>query len=567
MAEGQNSHYYSAYYTAKYFSIAVTIFSYIGILIFDLIYRLARAMPKTTRRATPYIPLGEFDPSKRELRIFISSTFRDMQEIRDVLMCKVFPYIQREADERQVRIIPIDLRWGITEEDSQSGKVIGICLDEIDKASPFFIGIIGNYHGWKPEKKDFSSESALNINSPIISKALEEGLSVTELEIKYGVEWRPYSEDSIIFINSNSTTGSDNQDFLKRWIVDSGAFNYEEYSDIDEISRLTVVYVRRLLNKYYPLNQDNAQDSELKKFEALTYPLRHFYLDDEKVNGPITDFLNSSDNNMLVITGEEGMGKFAAALNCAHKITDHLIAIADNKFSKSKNLAQMIVETVAKAESPDILIFRASFNVAALTELAKCFKNINPQLKIISICPSVSEIDSVDDPNICVLSGFSHNRSFYRTFIIEYLGTFGKKGTEAQIDRILAANLPQTPAILKIILDELIIFGSFELLDSKIDTLCSFTDKESLYKYLFKTGEKKYGRYLIRTISRDLLKDDEVIVSKFGKKHFWFTGPSSRLRECASGFCGFDYYRGTIRFANNDFKNIAKQLYSQNSSK
>lgn len=89
-------------------------------------------MPKTSSRMEPSIPLGEFDPAKREMRIFISSTFRDMQKIRDVIMCKIFPLMQREADERQVRLIPIDLRWGITEEESQSGKVLGICLDEIE---------------------------------------------------------------------------------------------------------------------------------------------------------------------------------------------------------------------------------------------------------------------------------------------------------------------------------------------------------------------------------------------------------------------------------------------------
>ncbi|MDE5632604.1 MAG: DUF4062 domain-containing protein, partial [Muribaculaceae bacterium] len=411
----QESSYYTSYYISKYAFLTIGILSFIVCILIELIYRLARAMPKTPNRMEPSIPLGEFDPSKRELRIFISSTFRDMQKIRDVLMCKAFPYIQREADERQVKIIPIDLRWGITEEESQSGKVLGICLDEIDKASPFFIGIIGNSYGWQPEKNDYSSDPLLSKKSPIISKALEEGLSVTELELKYGVEWRPYSEDSIIFIYRVLKTGSDNLDFLHRWIMDSGAFNYEEYSDIDEISRLTVVYVRKLLNKYYPISHDNAQDSELTKLEALTYPLRHFYLDDEKVTAPIDCFLNGSDKNMLVIAGEEGMGKFAAALNCAHKLTDNVLAIANSKFSKAKNLAQMIVETVAKAESSDILIFRAPLNIAGLAELAKCFKNIKPQLKIISICPSVQEIDYAAAPDICVISGFSHSRDFYRT--------------------------------------------------------------------------------------------------------------------------------------------------------
>ena len=123
-----------------------------------------------------------------------------------------------------------------------------------------------------------------------------------------------------------------------------------------------------------------------------------------------------------------------------------------------------------------------------------------------------------------------------------------------------------TPAILKIILNELVVFGSFELLDSKIETLCSFPDKSSLYKYLYRTAEKKYGKTLIRKISEDLLKEDEVRVTKFSEKHIWLSYSDTDLRACASGFCGFDYYKGTIRFSDNDFETIAKQLYGRDSA-
>lgn len=562
IAVGQSNSYYTSYYIAKYAFLSIGILSIIYIILYEFVYKLARAMPKPSCRANPYIPRSEFDPSKREMRIFISSTFRNMQKIRDVLMCKVFPLMQREADERQVRLIPIDLRWGITEEESQSGKVIGICLDEIDKASPFFIGIIGGKYGWTPCNKDYARDSLLEIKSPLISKALEEGLSVTELEIKYGVEWRPYSDDAIIFINPLSICENDNQEFLQRWIMDSGAFNYKEFTETEELAELTEKHIRGLLDKYYPIAENNNPDSELRKLANLTYPLRHFYLEDEKISDPIESFLRKSDKNTLLITGEEGMGKFAAALNCAHRISDNVMAIADSKFSNSNDIGRVIAETIANSNKIEILIIRASIEVSYIARLASATKRIKPQLKIIAICSSVSEIGPFSHPNICLFSGFSHDRHFYRNFIIKYLGTFGKKATDSQIDKILAARLPLTPTILKIILNELIIFGSFELLDSKIDTLCSFADKKSLYGYLFKAGENKYGKYLIRTISKDLLEEDEVSVARFDDKHIWFTGSASVLRACASGFCGFDYYRGRIRFADNDFKETAKRLYS-----
>lgn len=566
VAPGQGDNYYTSYNIAKHAFLSIGILSLIYIIFQQLTYKLARAMPKTSSRLEPSIPLGEFDPAKREMRIFISSTFRDMQKIRDVIMCKIFPRMQREADERQVRLIPIDLRWGITEEESQSGKVLGICLDEIDKASPFFIGIIGGKYGWTPDHKDYGKDTLLATKSPLISQALEEGLSATELELKYGVEWRPYSDDAIIFINPLSLTQNDSQEFLQRWIMDSGAFNYREFSEIDELERLVESYIRNLLDKYYPITEDNTSDSELRKLASLTYPLRHFYLEDSNASGPIEDFLIESDKNTIIISGEKGIGKFAAALDCAYKVSDRVLAIADNKFSDSHNIGKIIAETIYNDKYIDILIFRAPADISLISQLSATAKKLKPDLKIIVISPSYSGTDYNSSPNIHILSEFAHDITFYRNFIIKYLGSFGKKATEEQIDKILAAKQPLTPAILKIILNELIVFGSFELLDSKIETLCSFPDKSSLYKYLYRTAEKKYGKTLIRKISEDLLKEDEVRVTKFSEKHIWLSYSDTDLRACASGFCGFDYYKGTIRFSDNDFKAIAKQLYGHDSA-
>lgn len=566
VASGQGNNYYTSYRIAKHTFLSIGILSLIYIIFQQLTYKLARAMPKTSSRMEPCIPLGEFDPTKREMRIFISSTFRDMQKIRDVIMCKIFPLMQREADERQVRLIPIDLRWGITEEESQSGKVLGICLDEIDKASPFFIGIIGGKYGWTPDHKDYGKDTLLATKSPLISQALEEGLSATELELKYGVEWRPYSDDAIIFINPLSLTQNDCQEFLQRWIMDSGAFNYKEFSEIDELERLVESYIRNLLNKYYPITEDNTSDLELRKLASLTYPLRHFYLENSNASGPIEDFLRESDKNTIIISGEKGIGKFAAALDCAYKVSDQVLAIADNKFSDSHNIGKIMAETIYNDNSIDILIFRAPADISLISQLSATAKKLKPDLKIIVISPSDSRTDYNINPDIHILSEFAHDITFYRNFIIKYLGSFGKKATEEQIDKILAAKQPLTPAILKIILNELIVFGSFELLDSKIETLCSFPDKSSLYKYLYRTAEKKYGKALIRKISEDLLKEDEVHVTKFSEKHIWHAFSSTDLRACASGFCGFDYYKDTIRFSDNDFETIAKQLYGRDSA-
>ena len=73
----------------------------------------------------------------RQMPVFISSTFQDMMPERDFLINKTFPKLRELASKRNVEIIPVDLRWGITEEDSKSGKVIEVCLDEIVNSHPY----------------------------------------------------------------------------------------------------------------------------------------------------------------------------------------------------------------------------------------------------------------------------------------------------------------------------------------------------------------------------------------------------------------------------------------------
>ena len=58
----------------------------------------------------------------RVIRVFISSTFRDMQAERDYLVKFIFPQLRKLCESRGVTWGEVDLRWGITEEQSQRGE-------------------------------------------------------------------------------------------------------------------------------------------------------------------------------------------------------------------------------------------------------------------------------------------------------------------------------------------------------------------------------------------------------------------------------------------------------------
>lgn len=103
------------------------------------------------------------------VRVFISSTFRDMQAERDHLVRFVFPRLREELLPRRLHLVDVDLRWGITSEQDVSE----LCREIIDECRPRFLCMLGGRYGWVPPGK---------------------GRSITASEVYYGVLDRPLND-------------------------------------------------------------------------------------------------------------------------------------------------------------------------------------------------------------------------------------------------------------------------------------------------------------------------------------------------------------------------------------
>ena len=157
------------------------------------------AQPQTPPRGLPQAPQPSSpapvssaasgatpQPAERErvVRVFISSTFKDMIEDRNTLMAQTWPALRKLCRERSVEFVEVDLRWGITEEQSKRKETVQYCLDEIRRCRPYFIGLLGERYGWVPEAEAFP-EPLLEREGwlkPEIARR-----SATELEILHGV--------------------------------------------------------------------------------------------------------------------------------------------------------------------------------------------------------------------------------------------------------------------------------------------------------------------------------------------------------------------------------------------
>lgn len=119
-----------------------------------------------------YVALKEW----RTVKVFISSTFRDMHSERDLLSKTIFPLLRSKLSKYMINIYDIDLRWGITESDGN--QTLDLCLNQV-LDSEYFLGIVGERYGQVVMDYSVRKNAALEW-----LKSFPVGASITELEIE-----------------------------------------------------------------------------------------------------------------------------------------------------------------------------------------------------------------------------------------------------------------------------------------------------------------------------------------------------------------------------------------------
>lgn len=170
--------------------------------------------------------------------LFVTSTFHDLHAERDHLHDGVFPALEERLRARFHHLEPIDLRLGVdgTKRDDQARLTAGprdevayetlvlkVCLGEVKRSRPFFLGIercrsyfiglLGEHYGWIPETipEDLAdAEPWLRVHRHD---------SVTAVEILHGLLRNPAIADRAPFYFRDAAyldclpTGTDRADF------------------------------------------------------------------------------------------------------------------------------------------------------------------------------------------------------------------------------------------------------------------------------------------------------------------------------------------------------------------
>lgn len=460
----------------------------------------------------------------RVVRIFLSSTFRDFAEERDLLVRSVFPELRRRCRERQVELIDVDLRWGITEEQSQRGQVLPICLAEIDRARPYFMGLVGERYGWIPAAAAYSP--SLLQEQPWLQEH-SGGKSVTELEVLHGVLNNPAMVGRALFYFRDpayaETKGGDyvsedadhrnKLDHLKSRIRQSGFPVVEAYESPLILAERVREDLWSLIDTAYPADEvPDALAMERRRHQAYGASRLGLYLGGEPYFEALDQLLGADGSNTpSVITGASGGGKSALLANWLDAYTGrhpaillhvhHLSASSDaadpeklavrllSEISRitgeelkleteSQKLFAQLPEWLARAsgyaarnQTRWILVMDGLDKLLSGRDLRWWPEFLPSSIHLVASSLEGEALESARQRGWRELTVQPLSPAEQEQLIVDYLGRYRKALTTPQVARIQEHPLVGNPLFLRTVLEELRIFGVHEDLEREL-ALC-----------------------------------------------------------------------------------------------
>lgn len=487
-------------------------------------------IPKTKKTNAKISSSGLPLNDKRTIRVFISSTFRDMMEERDAMMTHTWPELRKFCRERQVELVEVDLRWGIAEEQSTRKETLKLCLDEIRACRPFFIGLLGERYGWVPDEDVFTAD--LKEEQPWLKEI--HGKSVTELEILHGVLNNPEMAGRAFFYFRDPKyieTKTDNKsNFLSETLADAEKQTklkdlirttctvqniplLETYSDPQALAPIILEQLKEAIGIQFPIEDiPDPLTREARDHEAFAESRRRTY-----IGRP--DYYDALDNHCidngkpLVLLGDSGSGKSALLANWVDRwrkahpndfIFQHYISGTPDGTIHWQLMTRLMAEIKRWADDPDE-IPQTNDDMLRDFPLWLLKARMVAEHKGVRFVVVLDALNQLEDKDHSRLLGWLPEHPFTgtlqliistlpgdtldvlekrdwltlkikpleieecRRMIAEYLARFSKKLDEPRLDRLSKVPAVANPLYLKIVMDELRVTGTHDKLDERLD--------------------------------------------------------------------------------------------------
>ncbi|CAG5136130.1 unnamed protein product [Candidula unifasciata] len=212
------------------------------------------------------------------VHVFVSSTFTDFFNEREVLVKKVFPELKEWCQERGQKLIECDLRWGIPTDTSSSDTIL-VCLDEIEKCcevnkgQPFFINLVGERYGWIPSVEETPDEAREKYG-------WIEGSSITFMEVLQGA-YRDKNPNAAFFFRNRAVLDGIPESFHSR------------FQDKEPLARLHLKTMKKKIQERFP-NQVFPYSCKFKQVSVSTGREQVELTDLDEFAEKVTSFLKGA---------------------------------------------------------------------------------------------------------------------------------------------------------------------------------------------------------------------------------------------------------------------------------
>ena len=532
---------------------------------------------------------------QHHLKVFISSTFQDMEYEREELLKKVFIKLKKEAKQRAVEITEIDLRWGITEEDANSGRTVKICLDEIERCqdSPiFFLGMLGNRYGWN---KWFDSIDKSILENKKYSWIEEhKNVSITELEIISALERNYEYNRAFIYLKKQQPNENIQLIELKHRVEKLSEENelldldyYDSHEDFREKVESSLLAE---LDRLFPKDENISELQELRESHEIFAKSREkIYIPHEENENKLKKFMKSDEDRMLLY-GESGLGKSALIANYFREfkvthsdyfVIEHYIggagALSSDLYEMLKRVMREIKEQfhieeeipndpesiieeftrwLNRVTTPTVIIFDG-YNQLEEDMREKLFYYLPPKMDLVKlIITSIKDEYSISYKE--QIEPLNHLNK--QKFVIDYFDIYGKNISESILEKIISHQQTNNTLFLKTIMDEIRVIGSFDTLEQQIEEYLESKNSIELFSKIFDRFEEDYEENYPKLtreilsllyISRDGLSESNLM-EILGVKRLDFSTLFLAIEEHLvdrNGYYGFfhDYIRKAVK--------------------
>eukprot|EP00002_Diphylleia_rotans_P039115 TRINITY_DN8_c0_g1_i10.p1 TRINITY_DN8_c0_g1~~TRINITY_DN8_c0_g1_i10.p1 ORF type:complete len:1022 (+),score=256.36 TRINITY_DN8_c0_g1_i10:116-3181(+) len=496
----------------------------------------------------------------RIIRIFLSSTFRDMQRERDAFFQYGEPRLREWAKKKGLVLDFIDLRWGLTTEVSSNGEVTIRCYESIEQC-PYFICALGSRYGWTP---DHSKPNEWHADTDKRYPFLKEygDLSVTHYEIKYGaLKKNPIArraffyerDEAHVLANTPDLTENErtlyqavnekdrmNQNAMKQEIRQQ--FDVKMYQSAKKLTELIVNDMIAVFKVDFgdmkPVSEDEDQAHEqlmrhrLSGFQGRTEML-------ENLTKKVKYQLENNAAKISVIGAESGVGKSSVMAALARKlqmdasfhVIYHFVGCSNlSQYVESMNqrVYQLLFDRQVFVDPPDSEQGKEIIK-KDLDEILK-HASVKSSFPIVLLVDAVNQlVDSQDYPHVHQLNWLPKSLPKNVALVVSTIDTHAscQAARKAGLEITPLSRLPSNevieaaesfmkkydktlsevqkkfilqdikdtghPLYLRIILDEMRVFGVFETVDKELQDLLETDGVLELYDLVMRRWEKQYN--------------------------------------------------------------------------